>query len=300
MEENMTNNLKIGIVGGGAVGKAIAAFYHDVKIYDKYTPVDPIGVVADMDYIFVAVPTPFDEQVGKPVLAEMDDALATLSQNLKRPGEQIVIIKSTVPPGTTYPSQENFPSMNFIFNPELLTEKSAVEDFAHPDKQLVGFTGKTGEFADQVMAMLPRAPYEKTMHARAAEIAKYAVNSYYAFKVIFANTFYDLCQKVGADYHLVQEALVHDSRIIDSHFDVMHGGFRGYGGKCLPKDVKTLSWHAAELFSVAGGLSKDLETLSWFAHKTSKSAKFIDVITALNEKLLKNGSLVEIKEKVNV
>jgi hypothetical protein len=138
------------------------------------------------------------------------------------------------------------------------------------------------------------------MHARAAEIVKYAVNSYYAFKVIYANTLYDLCRQIGANYDVVRAGLTHDSRIIDSHFDVMHGGFRGYGGKCLPKDVKTLSWHAAELFSVAGGLSKDIETLSWYAGQTSKSAKLIDVITRLNEKLLRSGSLVEVKEQVNV
>ena len=266
----MTNKLKIGIVGGGAVGKAVAAFYQDVKIYDKYHPVDDLSEVADMDFIFVAVPTPFDEKKQQPDLAEMDDALQTLSKNLKRPGEQVVIIKSTVFPGTTYAYQEKFPNLNLLFSPEFLTEKTAIEDFAHPDKQIVGHTAKTGEFAEKVMAMLPRAPYEKIMHARAAEMAKYAINSYYAFKVIFGNSLYELCQKFNADYNAVREGLVHDKRIMDTHFDVFAGGYRGYGGKCLPKDV---------------------ETLVWFAKQQGKPAKLLESVIKINERLKaeKNG-----------
>lgn len=266
----MTNKGTVSIVGGGAVGKAIAAYYPGAKIYDKYQPARPIEEVAAADFIFVAVPTPFDEAKQEPDLAEMDDALATLAKNLTRPAEQIVIIKSTVVPGTTYAYQEKFPALNLIFNPEFLTERVAAEDFAHPDKQLVGVTGKTGEFGEKVMKILPRAPYEKIMHARAAEMAKYAINSFYAFKVVFGNSFYDLCQKVGANYDQVREGLVHDKRIIDSHFDVFHGNFRGYGGKCLPKDVKTLAW---------------------LARSKNKPAKFIETIIALNEKLIAKKSL---------
>lgn len=260
------------MAGGGAVGKAVAAFYGTVKIYDKYHPVDDLTEVADCDIIFVAVPTPFDDQTGKPDLAEMDDALKTLNANLKRAGEQVVIIKSTVVPGTTYDYQEKYPNMNLIFNPEFLTEKTAIEDFAKPDKQIVGHTGKTQEFAEKIMALLPRAPYEKIMHARAAEMAKYSINAYYAFKVIFANTLYDLCQKTGADYDMVRDGLVHDKRIVDSHFDVLHGGYRGYGGKCLPKDVKTLAWFGAQ---------------------NGHGAKFIEAIIALNAILEKDGSLTK-------
>lgn len=268
----MTDKPRVGIIGGGAVGKAIAAYYPGARIYDKYHPARPIEEVAEADFIFVAVPTPFDDAKGEPDLAEMDDALASLAKNLKRPSEQVIIIKSTVVPGTTYAYQEKFPALNLIFSPEFLTEKTAVYDFAHPDKQLVGITGKSGEFAEKTLKILPRAPYEKIMHARAAEMAKYAVNTCYAFKVIFGNSLYDLCRKVGADYDVVRDGLTHDKRIIDSHFDVFHGGFRGYGGKCLPKDVKTLAY---------------------LARKVGKPAKLIETIIALNEKLLKNKSLTD-------
>ena len=102
------------------------------------------------------------------------------------------------------------------------------------------------------------------MHARAAEMAKYAINSYYAFKVIFGNQLYDLCQKCNANYDVVRDGLVHDKRIIDSHFDVLYGGYRGYGGKCLPKDVKTLAW---------------------LARKSGKPAKLLEAVIGVNEKL---------------
>ena len=78
------------------------------------------------------------------------------------------------------------------------------------------------------------------MPAASAELVKYAVNTYYATKVVFGNMLYDLCQSLDIDYQEVKDAFVSDQRITDSHFDVMHGGYRGYGGACLPKDLLAL------------------------------------------------------------
>lgn len=249
----MTNKPSVSIIGGGAVGKAVAAYYEGVKIYDKYKPVDSIADAAAADYIFIAVPTPFtppyqggERRGGGQDLTEMNDAIANAVKHMKCPAEQVIIIKSTCLPGTTDAYQAKYPSVNFIFNPEFLTEKTAIEDFARPDKQLVGFTQKTEELAREVLKNLPPAPYAKVLPAKVCEMAKYTVNAYYGFKVIFANQIYDFCEKLGIDYDLVHEEVVHDQRIIDSHFDVWHGGFRGYGGKCLPKDIQTLVWFAKE------------------------------------------------------
>ena len=264
----MTNKYSISIVGGGAVGKAIAAYYKDVKIYDKYKPVDPIEEAAKSDVIFVAVPTPFTNQ---PDLSEMDDAIETVSRHLTNPEKQIIVIKSTVVPGTTDRYQEKYPHMNFIFNPEFLTEKTATLDFANPDKQLVGFTEKTRGLGASVLDMLPHAPYRKTLPAKVCEMVKYTINSYYAFKVIFANSIYDYAIKVGANYEEVRQGLAADKRIADSHFDVLHGGYRGYGGKCLPKDI---------------------QTLAWYARQNNSPVKFIETIIALNDKLKSKGSQI--------
>lgn len=239
----MTADLKIGVIGGGAVGRAVAAYYGNVKIYDKYKPQDRIEDVAAADFIFVAVPTPYQDA---PDLIEMDDAVINIVQHLPNPKEQVVIIKSTVIPGTTENYQKQYPQINFVFNPEFLTEKVAIEDFKKPDKQLVGFTEKTRELAQKVLEILPDAPYQKVLPARDAEMAKYAINAFYAFKVIFGNQIYDLCEVAGADYNLVRAGLAADPRIIDSHFDIFHSGYRGYDGKCLPKDIKTLTWLAKQ------------------------------------------------------
>ena len=265
----MTDNKQpsAGIVGGGAVGKAIASYFPSAKIYDKYKPADPIEEVVKSDFIFGAVPTPFGEA---PDLVEMDDAIKNLASRIIGRDDQAVIIKSTVVPGTTDRYQSEYPDINFIFNPEFLTERTASEDFLKPDKQLVGYTLKSKPIAEKVLAILPPAPYAKTMAAKTAEAVKYAINSFYAFKVIFANTVYEVCQKTGTDYDALREALVRDARIIDSHFDVAHGGYRGYGGKCLPKDVKTLAW---------------------FGRQYGFQPKFIETIIALNEKLLKDKHL---------
>lgn len=236
----MTNkDFTVSVVAGGTVGSAVAAYYSGVKIYDKYKEVDKIEEVAKADYIFVAPPTPYKDGLD---LTEMDDAIAQLVKHLQHPERQVVILKSTILPGTTDSYQKKYPNVNFVFNPEFLTESVAIEDFAGPDKQIVGYTGKTEGVADQVLEILPPAPYSRVVPAKSAEMAKYAINSYYAFKVIFGNSLFDFAEKVGANYDKVREALVGDKRIIDSHFDVWHGGFRGYGGKCLPKDVSTLVW----------------------------------------------------------
>lgn len=261
MGASMNNGFSVSIVGGGAVGQAIAANYGGVKIYDKYKDSQPIEQVAAADYIFVAVPTPY--QNGQD-LAEMDDAIATIVKHLTAPDRQVIIIKSTVLPGTTDRYQEKYPEANFIFNPEFLTQSVAVEDFAHPDKQLVGFTKKTRKLAEEVMEILPPAPYQKILPAPVCEMTKYAINSYYAYKVIFANQIYDFCQALGLDYNLVHEGVVADPRIIDTHFDVMHGGYRGYDGKCLPKDVKTLAW---------------------LARKNNVDPNFIETIITINDTL---------------
>ena len=123
-----------------AVGKAVEAYYKNVKVYDKYHPRDSIEEAAAADYIFVAVPTPYD---NGPDLTEMNDAIANIAVRLKTPEKQVIIIKSTVLPGTTDDYQAKYPDANFIFNPEFLTESAKEEDFAKPDKQLVGYTEKT-------------------------------------------------------------------------------------------------------------------------------------------------------------
>jgi UDPglucose 6-dehydrogenase len=227
----------IGIMGTGVVGGALASFLTsaggDIRVYDPPKGHASVGVLDDVDVVFVCVPTPYTAGIG------FDDSFLLDAVN-RVPGAKAVVIKSTVLPGTTELLQERFPQHRFMFNPEFLREVSAVEDFLRPDRQIVGCTAASRGDAQRVMDMLPRAPFERICHASEAEMAKYVANAFLAVKVSYANEVFDLCERMRIDYPQVRDIVGADVRIGASHLDVHDAGYRGYGGKCLPKDSKSL------------------------------------------------------------
>lgn len=225
---------KLGIVGVGMVGGAVYEFYPDAIPYDIVKYPDNKQAVQEADIIFVAVPTPYDKDGDGFDLSMVKEAMSNIS------GEKIIVLKSTVWPGTTQDLQKEYPQHKVVFNPEFLREVSAPADFRDPDRQIVGFTEQSKDIAQEILDLLPRAPYEKIMPATEAEMAKYFGNTFLASKVIFANQIYDLCEKLGIDYEPVKEAVGADPRIGTSHLDVVHSGYRGYGGACFPKDTRAL------------------------------------------------------------
>ncbi|MCL5666526.1 MAG: hypothetical protein M1383_02040 [Patescibacteria group bacterium] len=228
---------KIGIMGLGFVGGALMRYFKtrpvSLFLYDKYKKIGSVEEVNKADIVFICVPTPFLDGKGFD-LSAVKDAIGELQ------GAKIVVIKSTILPGTTENLQKTFPRHKFLFNPEFLREVSPYEDLIRPDRQILGSTKESQAAAKEVMGLLPKAPFEKIMPATEAETVKYMANSFLALKVVFANEFYDICKEIGIDYALVKEAVVKDPRIGDSHFDVGHGGYRGYGGSCFPKDVNAI------------------------------------------------------------
>ena len=89
------------------------------------------------------------------------------------------------------------------------------------------------------MEILPKARYSSAMPATASEIFKFARNCFFATKVIFANNVYDLCKSHRVDYEDIKRAMLEDPWIGGHHLEVEHKDYRGFGGKCLPKDLKT-------------------------------------------------------------
>jgi len=114
------------------------------------------------------------------------------------------------------------------------------------------------------------APYEKIMPATEAEMVKYFGNTWFSTKVIFANQMYDLCEKLKLDYYRIMEAASADKRIGPSHLDVFHAGYRGYGGKCLYKDMKSFIK---------------------FAEKKGVDLKLHKIVDRINEQLLKKQGI---------
>lgn len=241
---------KIGIIGLGMVGTPLKRWFEenghqrglDLFLYD----IDPKKAYFDninmAHIIFVSVPTPRNPD-GSCDMSAVDDALGTIVDSVSK----IVVIKSTVPPGTTEYYQYKFPQWKILFNPEFLTERQAWEDFLKPDRQIVGFTGNSLDAAHIALSLLPKAPFmspwglgtykQIRITATEAEIIKYGGNIYFVRKVNFANMVRDICATLGVDYENVRKGMGADFRIGDSHLDVNHGGYRGWGGYCFPKDL---------------------------------------------------------------
>lgn len=234
---------KIGIMGVGTVGGAVR-FYFEKNgarplLFDTGKNLGSIEEANQADIIFICVPTPFDPPPPRGRgrgcdLSYVEDAVSNIQ------GEKIVVIKSTVVPGTTEALQQKYPQHKFLFNPEFLTEANAVKDMEFPPRQIIGFTKQSQDVAEKVMQILPRAAFEKVMPATEAEMVKLFGNSFLSTKVIFGNQIYDLCQQLGINYDNVMIAAAADKRIGSSHLKIQDSGYRGYGGSCFPKDMKSL------------------------------------------------------------
>jgi UDPglucose 6-dehydrogenase len=222
----------------GVVGEAVRHYFEverDTPVI-AYDPYKRLGSVREIDaarLVFVCVPTPYRSGIG------FDDSAISESLELLE-GEKTVVVKSTVLPGSTESYQARFPQHTLLHNPEFLRERSALQDFLAPDRQLVGYCDGGETAARAVLDLLPRAPYAAVVPASTTEMVKYATNAFLALKVIFANELYDLSEQLGIDYDGVREGLAADARIGPSHLSVLDGGYRGYGGKCLPKDTLAL------------------------------------------------------------
>lgn len=242
----------IGIIGAGFVGGAVKNYFKKAKIWDKFKDAgNSFEEVASQPLIFLCLPTPYSTKKKAGVFRGAD--ISAIEENLANiPEGRVIIIKSTIPPGTTEYLQKKYPNIYILFNPEFLTASVAKQDYLMPDKQILGYANdKTKKLARKIMGLLPNPKAKKNksliIPAVEAELIKYAINNYYSMKVIFANQLYDICEKLGANYNDVKAGFVQDKRIFDSHFDVWHGGYRGYSGPCLPKDIKTFIRFAKEI-----------------------------------------------------
>ncbi len=256
---SMTNSkIPVGIIGVGMVGTPLKQWFEERQEYERgknlfLSDTNPVkGFFDDVnraDIIFISVPTP-RTATGAAGLGATEDAFAKIADG------KIVVLKSTVPPGTSEYFQKKYPGLKVLFNPEFLTEKQAWEDFIKPDRQIVGFTAQSVDAAHAVLSLLPKAPFMSPwgintyrpikITATEAEIIKYGGNVYFARKINFANALADLAASHGVDYENIRAAMAADFRIGDSHLDVAHGGYRGFGGYCFPKDTDALIAHLAE------------------------------------------------------
>lgn len=247
----------LGIIGQGFVGNAVREgmkTHFNVKCYDKdpnkYSNIGSIFDIVEMtDVAFLCVPTPMKKS-GECDLSILRSALEEISQCVKALSKAsfIVIIKSTIPPGTTEALNKEFTFLDIVFNPEFLTEANAVNDYLNQNRIIIGGERPATSIVKRIFSKaFPQVPIIKTS-STIAEMIKYVTNSFLAMKVSFANEMYQICQGLNIDYDKVIEYARYDERLGNSHWSVPgpDGDF-GFGGHCFPKDVAALTYLAATL-----------------------------------------------------
>ena len=232
--------MKIGILGLGVVGGAVYTGFlelgHEMSFYDPKDKNSKFTDVLQTEVCFICVPTP-PGITGKCDTSIVEQTIERLQENNYT---GIVAIKSTVQPGTTRSLQEKYSSFEICFVPEFLRERCAVVDFVE-NHDLCAIGTENKHVYDKIKQV--HGPYPanfKMLTPTEAEMLKYYNNVYNATLVTLANSFYEVCTSLEADYSKIKEALVLREHINDSYLQC-NKNFRGFGGVCLPKDTLALA-----------------------------------------------------------
>ena len=235
--------MNIGIIGQGFVGNAIYQKfknYYNVLTFDLQvklcnSTIEEINESCNI--IFVCLPTPMEIN-GDCHLDIVENTLLGLDVIEKC---KTIVVKSTIPPGTTRKWNKKFKNLQIVFNPEFLTEANSINDFKNQTRIIIGGPKRASSKVRRIFTKaFPKVKIIKT-DSTYAEMVKYVTNSFLATKVSFANEMYQLCEGLDIDYDKVVEYATHDERLGYSHWNVPgpDGDF-GYGGHCFPKDIGAL------------------------------------------------------------
>ena len=250
---NYPSSDSIGIVGQGFVGSAIREGLKGtflIETYDKYdqnkSTCENLEQLCKKAFIiFLCLPTPMrkdgscDLSILKSVIEEID-SIAN--------GDHILVIKSTVPPGTTSKLNEAYNNIKLVFSPEFLTEANSFEDFKNQNRVIVGGPRPASTIVKNLFRVaFPKIDIIKT-GSNTAEMVKYFANCFLATKVSFANEMRQICEQVDIDYDKVVEYSLYDKRIGKTHLSSPGpDGKLGFGGSCFPKDINALIYFATNV-----------------------------------------------------
>jgi UDPglucose 6-dehydrogenase len=221
--------MKIAVAGYGVLGKVHVELlqpHFDIMIYDPL-----IGYKTKLkqcDGLIICLPTPTIDGV-----CNIDHFIPVIKKAPNVP----ILVRSTISIEGWRKLQDEFPKHSFTFSPEFLREANAEEDFKNIQYMVMG-GGSTHFWSD-----IFHQGYNKLINIIQQEaeeliLTKYLRNSFLATKVAFFNQAYELCESLGVDFEKVALGVGNDSRIGHSHMSITPE--RGYGGKCLPKDVKAI------------------------------------------------------------
>jgi nucleotide sugar dehydrogenase len=273
----------VGIIGQGFVGSAINetfSQYYNVLTYDKdpskettFDNVSDLMRRVDNEYstgvVFLCLPTPMkrsgecDLSIVRSVMQEIQDSFST-RYTMSHTRKPIVVIKSTVPPGTTAQFNKDYGLVDTVFNPEFLTEANAKEDFKNLKRIILGGPRPaTTRLKTMYRKVFASVPIIKT-GSNSAEMVKYFTNCFLATKVSFANEMKQICDEYNIDYDKVTEYALYDERIGPTHLSVPGpDGKLGFSGSCFPKDINALRFYAQaagiDTQTMDGAWKKNLE-----------------------------------------
>ena len=230
----MTN--KIAIIGaGGYVGSAMKTLFENRILYDITDKIwASKEAVNKCDLGIVCVNTPESED-GSADLSQIHEVLSWLETPL-------ILIKSTIPPGTTKELKKKY-NKRIVFSPEYIGETVAhpMLDLKNRDFWIFG-----GDSEDTKKVVELWKPHVKTTarfyqtDSKTAEIVKYMENCFFATKVTFCNEFFNICKAFGSDYNEVRELWLADSSRVNRNHTLVYENNRGFSGKCLPKDLSAI------------------------------------------------------------
>jgi len=236
--------MKMGLIGNGFVGNAI---YENLKqryeffVFDlnpERKTCDSVREVCEnANIIFVALPTPMRPD-GSCDLSIIFSVMKEINLNYRN---NVVVLKSTVVPGTCDTIRAQYPQMRIVFSPEFLTERNFIQDFKNSNRMIFGGNSNDTEACvEAVKEVFPNKIYVQT-ELKTAEMVKYFINTFLATKVSFANEIKQICDSANINYYRVMQLALLDDRLGQSHLRVPGpDNSLGFGGTCFPKDINAL------------------------------------------------------------
>lgn len=242
------------MIGCGVVGSSIADFYENqtnfrvIREDPKYNQPEAYPeIVQESQVAFVCVPTPTVDQVQD--LSYVEQVFSKLHE-MDYSG--IVLLKSTVLPGTCDNLAAKFPKLKLVHSPEFLTADLATSAFSRQTLQESSslFSGPMALEAAKLVCWNLDLYHSTCLDYRTTEMAKYLHNTFLATKVLFMNEFRYMCEHMELDYRQVRDMAVRQGKIGYNHTEVPGRDGLGYAGACFPKDMAAfITWGDREGFS---------------------------------------------------
>ena len=239
--------MNISIIGLGFVGNAMYKTFekkniNNVIVYDKFKDggIGNLNECLDSDIMFLSLPTTYDIKLRKYDLDPINETLIFLKYNNYN---GLVVIKSTVTPGTTNNLSKMFNSLNLCHNPEFLSAKTAYEDFLNQKHIVLGKSNNCNNFnllENFYMRYWPDAKIS-ICSSDESEAVKLGCNCFYAVKIQFFNELFLMCSEGKYDFDRVRDIMLKNKWINPMHTRVPgRNNELSYGGNCFPKDTNAL------------------------------------------------------------